>query len=129
MTLMLNKALKWKLTKIGFYATWVCLRLVWWPYLIKLFHDALLQWGAEPALTDYNYCRVLGSLGVLCGFNYLWTAEVVANILCTRKKAAKQESDIGEILNLKEKEGEQQMAVEERKSLAPSAVPDESRDS
>jgi len=114
--LTMNKFLKWKLMQFGFYSTWVGMRLVWYPYLIKRFHDTMIRWGATPALTDYNYCQVVGSLGVLCGFNYVWTAEVVAKLLRNKKKnAAKHSEDARELLKVEE---------EENKGSAPPTVPD-----
>jgi len=58
------------------FAAWVLLRLGLYPYLVRHFHQRMVQWGAQPSLLDFTYCQVVGSQLVLNTLNFIWTWEV-----------------------------------------------------
>lgn len=83
--LTVNRQLKWKSLTVAFYATWVAMRLVWYPYLIHVLNTRIRTWGA--AWGDYYHVQVVASVIVLCALNVMWTVEVVAGMM--KKKKAK----------------------------------------
>jgi hypothetical protein len=85
--LTLNRELKWKSLTYAFYATWVSMRLVWYPYLIFHFHERITSFGAKPF--DYTYCQTVVAVVVLCALNWLWTFEVVAKLAQPKQPKAK----------------------------------------
>ena len=65
----------------AFYATWVGLRLGWYPYLLAVVFPRVMQ-----GYSDVEYWQVVGSQAVLVALNFTWTAEVVAGMLRQKKK-------------------------------------------
>merc|ERR1712039_962917 len=95
MFITLQRLFKWKLCQLGFYGTWVTMRLGWFPYLVYFYHKTLTTDGVFPAETvqplSYTWNQVVGSQIALCGLNFLWTGEVVYGMLKPKKKPAKKE--------------------------------------
>merc|ERR1712079_252004 len=94
-----NRLRRYRITEIAFYATWVGMRLLWYPYLVYYFHKTMIAWGAMPALADYSYCQVVGSMVGLNGLNFFWTAELLVNMLCNKgQNTPKSPLRVGETL-------------------------------
>eukprot|EP00448_Togula_jolla_P035737 CAMPEP_0170626952 /NCGR_PEP_ID=MMETSP0224-20130122/31657_1 /TAXON_ID=285029 /ORGANISM="Togula jolla, Strain CCCM 725" /LENGTH=147 /DNA_ID=CAMNT_0010953809 /DNA_START=119 /DNA_END=562 /DNA_ORIENTATION=- len=81
----LQRLFKSKFCQMGFYATWLSMRLMWYPYLIRRYHNAIVQWGAAPL--TYTWWQVVGSQCVLVGLNFVWTGEVLYGMLRRKRKA------------------------------------------
>mmetsp|Transcript_98175 Transcript_98175/g.278203 ORF Transcript_98175/g.278203 Transcript_98175/m.278203 type:complete len:234 (-) Transcript_98175:180-881(-) len=79
-----NRLRKSRWLEAGFFATWIGMRLCWYPYLIHEFSKTMVAWGAVPAITDYAYCQVVGCIAGLNALNFFWTAELLVNMLCNR---------------------------------------------
>ena len=67
----------------AFHATWVGLRLGWYPYLLAVVFPRVMQ-----GYSDRVYWQVVGSQAVLVGLNLLWTTEVVYGLLRPKKRKA-----------------------------------------
>merc|ERR1712060_36792 len=94
-----NRLRRHRIMEIAFYGTWVCMRLLWYPYLIHYFHKTLIAWGAMPTLADYSYCQVVGSMVGLNGLNFFWTAELLVNMLYNKRQDTQKASlQVGESL-------------------------------
>ena len=63
------------------------LRLVWYPYLILLFHRRITSWGA--AAWSYHWWQTAGAQFALSALNYFWTAELLWKMLRPKKKKKK----------------------------------------
>ena len=67
----------------AFHATWIGLRLGWYPYLLAVVFPRVMQ-----GYSDRVYWQVVGSQAVLVGLNVVWTAEVVYGLLRPKKRKA-----------------------------------------
>ena len=67
----------------AFHATWIGLRLGWYPYLLAVVFPRVMQ-----GYSDRVYWQVVGSQAVLVGLNFIWTAEVVYGLLRPKKRKA-----------------------------------------
>ena len=67
----------------AFHATWIGLRLGWYPYLLAVVFPRVMQ-----GYSDRVYWQVVGSQAVLVALNLLWTAEVVYGLLRPKKRKA-----------------------------------------
>ena len=65
----------------AFHATWIGLRLGWYPYLLAVVFPRVMQ-----GYSDRVYWQVVGSQAVLVGLNVLWTVEVVYGLLRPKKR-------------------------------------------
>eukprot|EP00443_Scrippsiella_acuminata_P031503 CAMPEP_0115250142 /NCGR_PEP_ID=MMETSP0270-20121206/42954_1 /TAXON_ID=71861 /ORGANISM="Scrippsiella trochoidea, Strain CCMP3099" /LENGTH=195 /DNA_ID=CAMNT_0002665507 /DNA_START=19 /DNA_END=606 /DNA_ORIENTATION=+ len=65
------KVTKLKIFQMGFMLTWFSMRLIWFPYLIFVFHRTMVQQDQST----YTYCQVVGSQVLLVGLNVFWSAE------------------------------------------------------
>merc|ERR1712150_337151 len=63
-----------------FLFTWVTLRLLWYPWLVYVYHKALISQG----FWSYNYVQVVGSHFVITALNYIWTVELVITRICVK---------------------------------------------
>jgi hypothetical protein len=70
-----NKVFKRPSLAVAFYASWVILRLVYYPFLLVVFHRALISY------TSLQYAQGVGSFAALCLLNFWWTGEVVVGIM------------------------------------------------
>mmetsp|Transcript_49642 Transcript_49642/g.138960 ORF Transcript_49642/g.138960 Transcript_49642/m.138960 type:complete len:216 (-) Transcript_49642:78-725(-) len=84
--LTLQRMLRWRSMQVGFYVTWVGMRLIWYPYLLYLFASTV---AADPVQTRF---QVIGSQAVLCALNFVWTAEVVYGLTVPREHTKKKAS-------------------------------------
>jgi hypothetical protein len=57
--------------QMGFYLTWVTMRLMWYPVLCYRFH-----YLGHP-VGSYEYCQIVGSQVVLTCLGYYWSFELV----------------------------------------------------
>jgi hypothetical protein len=85
--LTLKNALKWRWLTPAFYATWIAMRLFWYPYLVWRF-DGRVRDGPLPC--NVLYLQTVGSVCVLSALNWFWTAEVVANVLRSMTRTKEQ---------------------------------------
>mmetsp|Transcript_65257 Transcript_65257/g.165388 ORF Transcript_65257/g.165388 Transcript_65257/m.165388 type:complete len:209 (+) Transcript_65257:104-730(+) len=69
----LHKVFRLKIFQQGFLATWVSMRLVWYPYCVWLTHLHMLTLDHLPG--SYTYCQVVGSQFTLVCLNLFWSAE------------------------------------------------------
>ena len=74
-----NKVLKRPWTELAFQLSWVVLRLLWYPYLVFLFHQRITEWGAS--VMSFKWLQTVGSMVGLCCLNFVWTAEVAVKMV------------------------------------------------
>mmetsp|Transcript_45539 Transcript_45539/g.125754 ORF Transcript_45539/g.125754 Transcript_45539/m.125754 type:complete len:93 (-) Transcript_45539:231-509(-) len=81
--LTLKKVFKIGAMNIGHLATWLTLRLMWYPYLQFYLHD---YFGAKYPVMSLNYIQPCGSLFVLNLLNWWWTYSLGKNFIGGGKK-------------------------------------------
>eukprot|EP00747_Dinoflagellata_sp_TGD_P193670 gnl/TRDRNA2_/TRDRNA2_60139_c0_seq1.p1 gnl/TRDRNA2_/TRDRNA2_60139_c0~~gnl/TRDRNA2_/TRDRNA2_60139_c0_seq1.p1 ORF type:complete len:208 (+),score=27.67 gnl/TRDRNA2_/TRDRNA2_60139_c0_seq1:2-625(+) len=86
LVLTLQKCYKRQAYQIAFYATWVGMRLAWYPYLIYYYYLSITSWQGYKLAPGYYMSQVVGTQIALCSLNFLWTAEVIYNMLNAKKK-------------------------------------------
>mmetsp|Transcript_120648 Transcript_120648/g.240243 ORF Transcript_120648/g.240243 Transcript_120648/m.240243 type:complete len:202 (+) Transcript_120648:110-715(+) len=83
--LNIRRAFRWQWSTVAFFATWIVLRLVWYPYLVYHLHTIMLSQQRPPGSHAWN--QVVGTSAALTALNYFWTAEIATDKLGSKNKS------------------------------------------
>lgn len=84
--LIARRTLGGRAVEVGFYASWVLLRNLYYPYLIWAFFE---EWRRETALCGSAWNPILVTplmQALLTGLNYHWTMQLVSKLVWPRQQ-------------------------------------------
>jgi hypothetical protein len=96
--LIARRTIGGKAIELGFYASWILLRNLYYPYLIYAFFN---EWRRETALCGSALNPILVTplmQAFLTGLNYKWTWELVSKLLFPKASARPNSSSRGAVV-------------------------------
>jgi hypothetical protein len=114
--LIARRTIGGKAVELGFYASWIALRNLYYPYLIWAFFN---EWRSETAISGTAWNPILITplmQAFLTGLNYHWTMQLVAKLMWPKHGAQAGQGQQGG------QQGQQGVLLQQKKGKAAAVV-------